>query len=138
MEHGAINFVEIPVTDLKRAADFYAGMFGWSFEAEPGARTWLFSTGTSGAMGAITTTRRPSSEGMHLCVTVSDLGHVLAKAGRLGGSIEAERASGDGTLGEFAAVRDNDGNFVGLFQSRLGRHQPPQVAHDDASGSGEA
>lgn len=27
-----IDYVEIPVTDLKKARDFFAALFGWSFE----------------------------------------------------------------------------------------------------------
>jgi len=27
-----INYVEIPVTDLKRAREFFSSMFGWSFQ----------------------------------------------------------------------------------------------------------
>jgi predicted enzyme related to lactoylglutathione lyase len=27
-----IDYVEIPVTDLKKARDFYSGLFGWTFQ----------------------------------------------------------------------------------------------------------
>ena len=127
MHHGAINFVEIAVTDLTRAANFYAGMFGWSFESAPDSRTWYFSTG-GGPMGAITTTRRPSSEGAHVFVTVDDIRGSVVKATQLGGWIEHDVMSGDPAVGEIAVVRDYDGNWIGLFHNRLAQ-RPAEPGH---------
>jgi len=31
-EENRINYVEIPVTDLKKTRDFFTAMFGWSFQ----------------------------------------------------------------------------------------------------------
>jgi catechol 2,3-dioxygenase-like lactoylglutathione lyase family enzyme len=52
---GAIIFVEIPVRDLARAADFYAGLFGWSFEDDENVEGWHFTPGSGGPMGRIAT-----------------------------------------------------------------------------------
>jgi predicted enzyme related to lactoylglutathione lyase len=29
---GRIDYIEIPVTDLKKTRDFFAGLFGWTFQ----------------------------------------------------------------------------------------------------------
>jgi predicted enzyme related to lactoylglutathione lyase len=118
MNHGAIVGVDTPVVDLEAAADFYAAVFGWSFEPHTATR-WQFTTGTSGAMGAITTSRRPSSEGVLFCVAVDSIDDALARATAHGGRIEEERYPSD--VGDLATIRDPSGNWIGLFETHLTR-----------------
>ena len=36
MAHGDITHIDIPVTDLGKAAQFYSGLFGWQIAEVPG------------------------------------------------------------------------------------------------------
>lgn len=116
MAHGAIVYVDTPVVDLASAAHFYAAVFGWSFEPKTATR-WQFTTGTAGAMGAITTSRRPSSEGVHFYVAVENLEDALERTTAHGGRIEEERHPSD--AGDLATIRDPSGNWIGLFETHL-------------------
>jgi predicted enzyme related to lactoylglutathione lyase len=118
MAHGAIVYVDTPVVDLAAAADFYAAVFGWSFEPKTATR-WQFTTGTSGAMGAITTSRRPSSEGVHFYVAVENIDDALKQTVSHGGRVEEERHPSE--AGDVATIRDPSGNWIGLFETHLTR-----------------
>jgi predicted enzyme related to lactoylglutathione lyase len=131
MDRGAIVFVDTPVIDLAAAANFYAAVFGWSFEPKTTTR-WWFTTGTSGAMGAITTSRRPSSEGVHIYVSVDSIDDALSRATAHGGRIEEERHASD--AGDVATIRDPSGNWIGLFETHLTRRSR---SNNDGASSAE-
>ena len=124
---GAIIFVEIPVRDLARAADFYAGMFGWSFE-DDSESDWLFAPGAGGPMGRITTSRPSGLEGIRFTVAVSNVSTATSRAIALGGGTAGGPTSAPSDVGDFALLVDPDGNRFGIFQGKFkrdhrGRHQ---------------
>jgi predicted enzyme related to lactoylglutathione lyase len=124
---GAIIFVEIPVRDLARAADFYAGMFGWSFE-EDSAEGWFFAPGAGGPMGRITTGRPGGLEGIRFTVAVADVARSTSRAIALGGGTAPLQTSFASDVGDFAMLVDPDGNRFGIFhgtlhRGRRGRHE---------------
>ena len=125
MHHGTIVFIEIPVRSLKRAADFYAGLFGWPFvEDEDNPRRWLFTPYGLGAMGAITTDRPAGGGGARLSIAVDDLHLTSERAIALGG--------GPGTVLETAVGRkveivDPDGNHLWAHQSSIKRKRHHKV-----------
>src|SRR5882672_9403425 len=80
MHAGSIMFVEIPVRDLGRAADFYAGLFGWSFEHEDDADGWFFTSGGRGPMGRITIGRPAGHDGVRVTVAVNDIAATTRRA----------------------------------------------------------
>jgi predicted enzyme related to lactoylglutathione lyase len=122
MDAGAIVLVEIPVRDLTRAADFYAGLFGWSFEHDEAADGWFFTTGTGGPMGRITIGRPAGRDGVRVTVAVVDVAASTRRAVDLGGGTAEAGSSGSSDLGEWTVLIDPDGNRFGIFHRRLRDH----------------
>jgi predicted enzyme related to lactoylglutathione lyase len=128
MDAGSILFVEIPVRDLTRAADFYAGLFGWSFEHDD-ADGWLFTTGHGGPTGRITIGRPAGRDGVRVTVAVDDLAASTRRALELGGGTAEVDSSGSSDVGEWTLLIDPDGNRFGIFHGRMrgrdhGRKRP--------------
>jgi len=114
MRHGAIVFVELPVRDLRRAADFYGSLFGWVFEEDPtNPRRWLFTPGGAGAMGALTT-ERPVAPGIRIAVSVTDLASLLERIVGLGGGLVGSVPAS--TVGDARELIDPDGNHLFVLQ----------------------
>ena len=131
MQHGSIIFVEIPVRDLGRAADFYAGLFGWSFLDEHEPDRWLFVPGGEGAMGAITTSRPSGVGGLHMAIAVDDVPATWQRAIELGGGVRT--VTDEGALGHGAELIDRDGNHFWIFETSASRStvaSHPPVWHD--------
>jgi predicted enzyme related to lactoylglutathione lyase len=70
-------------------------------------------------MGAITTRRQPSADGVMIGIHVPNLIAALNKAKSLGARVVQGRISLGSTIGDQAAIQDPDGNRIGLFESRL-------------------
>jgi predicted enzyme related to lactoylglutathione lyase len=121
MRQGTIVFVEIPVRDLARAADFYAGLFGWSFFDEHEPNRWLFTPGGRGAMGAITTARPAGTGGVVISVSVDDVSATVDRAIALGGGPTGDVR--EGAAGRRTEIVDPDGNHFHVFSSALSRTQ---------------
>ncbi len=119
MRHGTIVFVEIPVRDLKRGADFYAGLFGWSFLDEHEPDRWLFTPAGRGAMGAITTARAAGTGGIVISVSVDDVSETVTKAIQLGGGPTGDVRDLD--VGRRTEIIDPDGNHFIVFSSAISR-----------------
>jgi hypothetical protein len=135
MDAGSILFVEIPVRDLKRAADFYAGLFGWSFEPDD-TDCWFFTTGSGGPMGRITVERPAGRDGIRLTVAVPDVAASTRRAIELGGGTAPGSSSTDSDVGEWMLLIDPDGNRFGVFRGKLRgrRHgRRPFDLHDAGS-----
>jgi predicted enzyme related to lactoylglutathione lyase len=118
MDSGSIVLVEIPVRDLTRAADFYAGLFGWSFEPDD-ADGWFFTTGSGGPMGRITVGRPAGGDGVRVTVAVSDVAASAHRAIALGGGTTEASNSGSSDIGEWTVLIDPDGNRFGIFCGKL-------------------
>jgi predicted enzyme related to lactoylglutathione lyase len=117
--HGQIGYVEIPVSDIGRSADFYEGLFGWQFTRDPEGSPdyWVFGTSADASMGAL---ERSDSHPAHaggplIYITVDDLDAVVALVAGLGGSVERARTEIGGGMGWYALVRDPDDNRVGIW-----------------------
>ena len=131
MKTGSITFIQIPVRDLTRAADFYAGVFGWSFEHDEHATSWNFTTPGRGPMGAITTERAPARDGLRIVVAVDDIPRAVSRAIALGGGATDSATSAD--IGEGRLLIDPDGNRLFIFHATMGRRgtrEPKSGAHD--------
>lgn len=117
--HGQIGYVEIPVSDTGRSADFYEGLFGWWFKRDPEGSPdyWVFGTSTDASMGALerADSHPPHAGGPLIYVTVDDLDRVVAQVAGLGGTVERERTEIGGGMGWYALVRDPDDNRVGIW-----------------------
>ena len=118
-----VNWFEIPVGDMDRAAGFYRRVFGFDFKVtEMGPRTMAFfpadmnSYGIGGAL-VREETFRPSHAGTLVYFSVDDINAVLEKAVAAGGKILVNRTS----IGEYGFVgyfEDSEGNRLGLHSMR--------------------
>lgn len=110
LEHGQLSYLQIPALDVRRSAEFYAGVFGWrierpypSFEAPRLIGQWVDD-------------RPPAAEaGPLLWIHVDDMDRALERVIEAGGEI-LEQPSPDGPSRILATIRDPAGNAVGIVQ----------------------
>ena len=121
MRIGSITFIQIPVRDLTRAADFYAGVFGWSFEHDEPSSSWNFTTPGGGPMGAITTVRPPARDGLRIVVAVDDIAAAVDRAIAHGGGATDSETAASPDIGEGKLLIDPDGNRLFIFHATMGR-----------------
>lgn len=129
MREGAFTFIEIPVRDLPRAANFYAGLFEWSFEVERETQ-WFFAPSGPGPMGVITT-ERPVANGVQFGVHVDDVEEVVRKAIELGGAPTGQRRTRD--VGDFVELVDLDGNHFWVARLDFRTPQVPYAGADEST-----
>lgn len=115
MAHGDITHIDIPVSDLKKAADFYSGLFGWKIaeiEGFEGYPMWSAPNGVSGGGLA------PRGEGFtqpRSYVEVDSIDETVAKTRAAGGTVAMAKANITETSW-WAVIVDPDGNHIGLFE----------------------
>jgi predicted enzyme related to lactoylglutathione lyase len=113
-----VGFLEIPVVDPERAAEFFRRVFSWesSFQAWSGG-THVLLDGAGGEIGcALTPVGTAGVETTTPVVHVAnaELDEYLARVERAGGGVvELPRQVDD--LGRFARFRDSEGNLWGLW-----------------------
>ena len=116
------DWVEIHVTDVERAADFYRELFGWSVvkkDTADGSDVCIFDTGGTPRTENLSRGGlwlRPASErlGVVVYVLVADIDATLQQASVLGGRVVVPRTpQGSGLRASFS---DPDGNVLGLWQ----------------------
>ena len=112
--NGKICYVEMPATDIRRSADFYAKVFGWRIRQRGDGRT-AFDDTTGEVSGAWVLGRKAWSEpGLLLYIMVdsvaSTVDTVLAQGGELVQPIGADAPE------VTARFRDPAGNVIGLYQ----------------------
>lgn len=85
---GCIDYIEIPVTDLEKAREFLAAMFGWSFQ-EWGPDYFSFNDGRLN--GGLRHTDGPGPvSGVLLVFYSEDLQRDVARVQELGATISRE------------------------------------------------
>lgn len=123
MNTNAINWVEIPVTDMDRAAKFYETILGWSVRRElfMGIPHGMFPADVAGVGGALVKADgyTPTTEGTVVYLNAgTQLESVVGRVQAAGGEILLP-VTPIPPAGTMAIIRDTEGNRVGL-------HQPPQ------------
>jgi predicted enzyme related to lactoylglutathione lyase len=115
VSHGDITHIDIPVSDLARAAVFYGELFGWQIAEAPGFEgypMWQAPNKVSGGGLA------PRSEGFRQprsYVEVDSIDEALAKAVASGGTVLMEKTAISDTSW-WAVLGDPDGNHIGLYE----------------------
>jgi predicted enzyme related to lactoylglutathione lyase len=114
----AINWFEIPVTDLERAATFYETTLGIALKRVSfgGAPIAIFPADEPGVAGAlvIDARRKPGVDGSVVYLNATGkLDECLKRATRAGGEVILPRTP-IGEPGFIAFVRDTEGNRIGL------------------------
>jgi hypothetical protein len=116
MPRGEITHVEIPADDIERAKAFYAAVAGWEIsETEGFADYHMFRTAEQ-AGGAIGKRGENVGTTIRIYITVDRLEDAVAAAEANGGSTTVPPVDVPG-MGRYAAVRDTEGNEVGLWQN---------------------
>ncbi len=115
MAHGDITHIDIPVTDMQRASNFYGTLFGWSIAEMPGFEgypMWQAPNGISGGGLA------PRSEGFtqpRSYVEVDSIDDTIAAATQAGATVALDKSPITDTS-SWAVIVDPDGNHIGLYE----------------------
>ena len=113
--HGDITHIDIPVTDLGKAAEFYSGLFGWQIAEVPGFEgypMWQAPNKISGGGLA------PRGEGFtqpRSYVEVDSIDETVAAAKDAGATVLMEKDQISPTSW-WAVIADPDGNAIGLYE----------------------
>lgn len=124
---GVVHF-EIPADDEDRARDFYASVFGWTFQVIPEMEYSLAMTvpvndqGAPAEPGSINGGIFRRGEMLNapvVTIDVKDIDAALEQVARHGGSTLRGKMPVPGS-GWNAYFRDSEGNVVGLWQNLEG------------------
>ena len=119
MANGKICYVEIPATDIRRSAEFYAAVFGWSLRQRGDGAT-AFDDATGEVSGAWVVGRPPSpTPGLLLYVMVDDAAATVEVVKAHGGEIVQPLGADAAEI--TARFRDPAGNVIGLYQEPSAR-----------------
>lgn len=117
----AVNWFEIPVSDMHRATAFYSAIFAFQFEAGPASEGYLMATfpADNGVGGALVSGEGyvPSASGTTVYLNGGhDLSIVLNRVEAAGGKVLVPKTD-IGENGFFAFFLDTEGNRVGLHSN---------------------
>ena len=110
---GDLTYVEIRSGDAARAQRFWSSLFGWRFNAEPGARYSMAQTPAGVGLGLYRAAE--DERGLLVYFSVEDLAAELERVRELGGEI-VEGKTPIPETGWFARCVDTEGNPFNLFQ----------------------
>ncbi|GAA5031718.1 VOC family protein [Microbacterium fluvii] len=119
MAHGDITHIDIPVSDLGRASEFYSRLFGWQIAEVPGFEgypMWHAPNKISGGGLA------PRSEGFtqpRSYVEVDSIDQTVEAAEAAGATVFMAKSEITPTSW-WAVIGDPDGNAIGLFEGSTG------------------
>lgn len=117
--NNAVNWFELPTTDLDRAAKFYADILSTELKKEKFGEGMMaifpYEQG-NGVGGALISqaSQKPSSDGAIVYLDAgADVANALEKVEAAGGEIIMPKTS-IGPMGFIAYIKDSEGNRVGL------------------------
>ena len=112
--NGKICYLEIPATDIRRSADFYAQVFGWSVRVRGDGRIAFDDAG--GGVSGTWVLARPSSPtpGLLVYVMVDSVAQTLDAIVARGGTIVQPIGADAPEI--TARFLDPGGNVLGLYQ----------------------
>lgn len=109
-----IAHVEIPVTNLETASDFYFKLFGWEFK-NFGNSYLLFNTHKGFTIGLRKVDGVDKGDTTIFHIRVGDISETLNRAIELGGHIFRGKTTIP-AMGYYALINDADGNTIGIYQ----------------------
>ncbi len=122
----AIVHVEIPATDIKENARFYAEAFGWKIQVDPQYDYHMFQTEGGPGGGFVSTKMDAEGEAMMgfryeigkplLYIGTDDIEESLAQVEAAGGKVLVRQMEIPGA-GWFAHFTDPSGNHMALFKA---------------------
>ncbi len=122
---GTSTWLDVSVTDLRAATDFYSGLFGWEFEDLGEAFNHYHMIRSDGALvgglmditGMSCPDGQPLTSGWNVYLAVDDVDARVARTGDNGGSVIAGPDT-VGDSGRMAVVLDSTGARIGMWQPR--------------------
>ena len=124
MEQNMVTWFEIPVSDMKRATDFYEKVFDIAISVQDfgGLQMGWFphKGGAAGAMGCLIKNDSyiPSEEGALLYFYSSDIETELKRIEAAGGIIRQSKTMISPEYGHMAVFIDTEGNRVALHSKQ--------------------
>lgn len=118
MAHGDITHLEIPVSDMARASEFYSSIFGWQITESEGYEGYPMWQAPNGVSGGALTAREEGFTQPRSVIEVDSIDEALAKAEQLGGSVTLPKEEITPTSW-WAVFTDPDGNSIGLFEGEM-------------------
>jgi predicted enzyme related to lactoylglutathione lyase len=119
----AINWFEIPVSNLQNAIAFYAKVTGQKVELldHPTIPHAIFGSGpgVSGAL-IVDPSRTPGATGVVIYLDVRDGVQAAVDRAREAGGKIVQPLTDLGEHGTFALIHDRDGNLIGLHTAKAG------------------
>lgn len=122
MAHGDITHIDIPVSDMGRAKEFYGTLFGWKIEEIPGFEDYPMWQAPNKISGGGLAPRDESFTQPRSYVEVDSIAETLEKAKAIGGTVVMEKSPIDDSSW-WAAFTDPDGNTIGLYESSAERSE---------------
>ena len=113
--NGKICYVELPASDMKRSADFYTTVFGWTTRTR-GDGHLAFDDGVGQVSGTWVTGRTPATPGLMLYIMVDDAAKACEAVVANGGTIVQPIGADAPEI--TARFRDPGGNILGIYQQR--------------------
>ncbi len=108
--------VEIPATDVQKAAEFYGHVFGWNVHQLHHPDYWGYHTPDGRLLGGITKVdKMPDNSGFQNYVEVPSTLEVIEKARKHGATVVSDRRPVPVGGGFIAVLRSPDGFHFGVF-----------------------
>ncbi len=122
-----LNWFEVPTTDLERARTFYESILNTSLRREatdPADLMYVFPVERSPGQPAVTGAlvqrelHQPGTEGTIIYLNCNGkLQQVIDRVPSAGGTITMPVTPVPGGFGQFACIRDTEGNILGLHST---------------------
>lgn len=110
-----ICHIEIPVTDVRRAGEFYNKLFGWRIDY--GMENYATFIPDEGLAGGLDKVEKVTPGGIVFYVAVEDIPKTLKKTEELGAKTAKEKTEIP-NVGWFGLFSDLDGNIIGVFTAK--------------------
>jgi len=115
MAHGDITHIDIPVTDLAAASQFYSTVFGWTIAEPPGFEGYPMWQAPNKISGGGLAPRSADFTQPRSYVEVDSIDDVVATAVEAGATVTMEKEQISPTSW-WAVIADPDGNSIGLYE----------------------
>ncbi|HEY6058323.1 MAG TPA: VOC family protein [Candidatus Limnocylindrales bacterium] len=116
MAGGTITHIEFPADDIDRAKRFYEAVAGWELGEADGFPGYLMFRSEEGHGGGLGKRGEAVGSVIRVYITVDDVDEAVRTAEANGGSLVTPAQDIPG-MGRWAAVKDSEGNEIGLWKS---------------------
>jgi uncharacterized protein len=115
MAHGDITHIDIPVSDLAKAQNFYSTLFGWEIAAYPGFEEYPMWRAPNQVSGGGLAPRSADFTQPRSYVEVDSIEDSLKLAEAHGATVAMAKQPISETSW-WAVIVDPDGNHIGLYE----------------------